>query len=148
MHEHEDRRRRVAVHVPQPARHLRQGAGRADAGAHVPLPPEIEPVSRRQLADIEHLPGARVRFEEQLVLFDTLGTRKEYVPLSKRGRGFGGKSVEDSTGSIAIATPGDGSLPSAGVAERAVIDRRCRGAVLIDVGLELLRAVDTAVARL
>src|SRR6266498_1532096 len=49
---------------------------------------------------------------------------------------------------IAIAAPCQRALPTAPVAERAVIDRRSRGAILVDVGLELLGAVNPAVARL
>ena len=84
---------------------------------------KVVAVAGSQLPDIEHLSGASIRFEEQLVFFHILGPRKERVALSALQRGLRDEGIEKMSRSVLIATPRERALSPSRVTPGAVVYR-------------------------
>src|ERR1043165_6071486 len=148
MEEHQYRSGNVAVDAAQRAWHLRERAGRADAQGCMLLMIEDAAIASRQLSDVELPPGASIGKGDVFVFLHALDARKDRMSLATLERPFGGERIEGVPGLVTILAPGERRLPSSGVPPRAVVHRRGRNAILVDRGLELLGAVEAAVARL
>src|SRR5262249_8768095 len=108
--EKQRRRGRVAIVAADPGRHKRQRAGRANSDDGVLAPEKVIAVAAGQLSDVEHLPGAAVRLQEQLVLLDAFGSREERVPITALEGSFRRVGVQRVSRPIVVLPPGQRRL--------------------------------------
>ena len=107
-------------------------------------PHHVEDIPEAQLSDVEGL--VRVALE-QFVLLRDLGTTEGSVWTSPQGR-LQQDGVRRVAGVLGVAAPGQRALPDRTPAPWLVVRHRCRGAIDVDTGLELLRLLQMPVARL
>src|SRR5436190_18905337 len=119
----------------------------AEADLVVPARRQVVDVAKGQLADAEFPPRARIFVHEELVLVCTLGATEDGVPAGEARRGLQEIGARRFAASGRVAAPCQRSLPLRG-AERAVIDRRRRGAVDVVLRMQLLGTLDAAAAYL